>query len=67
MKLRTEQELELDRLSDAAGQLAAAREALRVAVFDAMDAGVPVARIADATGLARTTILRWLATEGEAA
>ncbi len=64
MKLTLDQELELDRLNVAANQFEGAREALRVAVFDALDADVPVARIADATGLARTTILRWLKAEG---
>lgn len=64
MKLNTDQERELDRLCVAANRVEGAREQLRAAVFDALDADVPVARIADATGLARTTILRWLDAEG---
>ena len=38
----------------------AARDEVHQAVLDAWEAGVPQTRIAEATGLGRQTVIRWL-------
>jgi hypothetical protein len=48
------------RLAHAQNQLDAARESLRSAAIDALDAGVPQARVAAAAGVGRMGVWRWL-------
>lgn len=63
MKLTDDQVRELARVAAASNRLEGAREDLRESVFDALDAGAPLLRVADASGIARTTILRWIDAE----
>lgn len=67
MKLTPEQERDLARVREASNLLAGARAMLREAVFDALDADVPQARIAAAAGMGRMTLYRWIRAEDEAA
>jgi len=50
----------LDAVAEAAARLAAADNHLRHAALDALAHGVPVAHIARAAGVNRTTIYRWM-------
>jgi hypothetical protein len=62
--LTPEQERLLNRVLMEANRLEAAKEALRRAAIEAVDAGIPLLRVAEAAGVSqkgsRTTIYRWL-------
>jgi DNA invertase Pin-like site-specific DNA recombinase len=63
MRLSDEQEHKLSQVLAAGNQLDAAREQLRDVVFEALDAGIPQTRVAEASGLGRMTLWRWLNAE----
>lgn len=61
------QQEQLDRVAEQGRHLAEAKatvrqatEAVQDAVFDALDAGVPVSRVAKAAGVHRSLIYQWL-------
>lgn len=47
------------KLADAKAAALAATEEVKDAVFDALDAGVPLARVARAAGLQRSVVYKW--------
>jgi hypothetical protein len=66
IKLSVSQERKLVRVAQKGEQLAQAKreverttEALKKAALDAVDAGVPVQRVADAAGVHRPTVYEW--------
>lgn len=60
MILDLTQRQQLDRVVDAGNRLDAAKEHLREVVFEALDDGVPLRRVAEAAGVAHATVYRWL-------
>jgi DNA invertase Pin-like site-specific DNA recombinase len=60
MILTEAQEHELASVLAANNGLAAAKEELREIVFDALAAGIPLRRVADAAGVGHATVYRWL-------
>ena len=58
--LTPQQEGHLDRVAAAANRLDGAKEALRRVALDAVDAGVPQTRVAEAADVGRMTLWRWL-------
>lgn len=63
MNLTTDQEQRLAAVIRSANVLDGAREVLRTDIFDALDEGVSLKRVAKASGIAHTTILRWIRAE----
>jgi hypothetical protein len=55
-----EHERRLDRVVQATNRLEGAKEALRDAALDAVDAGVPQTQVAEAADIGRMTMWRWL-------
>jgi DNA invertase Pin-like site-specific DNA recombinase len=62
-EVEREHERHLDRVVQAANRLDAAKEAVREAALDAVDAGVPQTRVAEAADIGRMTLWRWLKEE----
>lgn len=60
MKLTPEQERSLGAVAQAANVLEGAKERLRQSAFAALDEGVSLKRVAQASGVAHTTLLRWV-------
>ena len=65
--LNAEQREQLDRIAGKARTLAAAKRAARratadvkAAVYVALDAGVPLSRVAEAAGVQRSLVYHWL-------
>jgi O-acetyl-ADP-ribose deacetylase (regulator of RNase III) len=59
-KLTRDQEGQLTRVAAAANRLDGAKQGLRDVALDAVTAGVPQTRVAEAADVGRMTLWRWL-------
>lgn len=67
MKLTPEQERSLAAVAASASVLESAKERLRQSAFAALNEGVSLKRVAQASGIAHTTLLRWVRAEAAGA